>query len=58
MTSGHLRRAQCNELPRTTLATDPPLVAIGLLPWAYDPADYPGFTPAQVRAGLTVPACC
>ena len=24
--------------------------------WLFDPADYPGFTDAQIRAGLTVPA--
>lgn len=32
-------------------------VIIGERPWwLYDRTDYPGFTDAQIRAGLTVPA--
>lgn len=55
------RAARSAAPPLVVLSTDPPLIVIGtpaaLLPWLYDPADFSGFTPAQIRAGLTVPAC-
>ena len=52
------RCARCPH-PLAMLLTDD-LIILGttalFLPWAYDCRSFPGFTPAQVRAGLTTPA--
>ena len=61
MTAAQILRREV-EHTRIRLAAAPgtlPCVVclIGRRPdWLYDPADFPGFTPEQIAAGLSVPA--